>query len=270
MPYRLIALDLDGTLKASGEGISERVAAAVGRALAAGAVVTIATGRMFRSTRPFALELGLSAPIICYQGALVGDPLSGRVLWHRTMPLDLARRVIVEARAAGMHLNVFVGEEYYVEDLSEVAERYSTVAGIPVHPVGDMLEFLDREPIKIVVRGDEAQTEDFVGHVRSVFGETLSVCKSFPTFCEIGHPDALKSKALAWLAARLGVARQDTLAIGDSPNDIDMLEWAGLGVAIAGSAPEVVAAADRLAPGGPGDGVAGLIEEMLSLGLLGR
>ena len=268
MPYRLIALDLDGTLKASGQAISERVVGVVQHAIGAGVKVTMATGRMFQSTRPFAQQLGISLPIICYQGALIGDAASGDVLWHRTMPLPLARRVIEEVRTSGLHLNLFLNDEYFVEDANETAQRYSSVAKVPLHAVADLLHFLEREPTKIVAIGDEDKASTLVKHLQETFGPALSVCKTFPHFCEVGPPEATKSRALAWLAGELGIGQAETVAVGDSGNDVDMLRWAGLGGAVAGSAPEVIAAADLVATGGAGDGVIELIEDLLQAGVL--
>lgn len=268
MPYRLVALDLDGTLKASGQAISERVAGVVRRAIGAGLKVTLATGRMFQSARPFAQELGIHLPIICYQGALIGHPATGEVLWHRTMPLGLARRVIEEVRASGLHLNLYLNDEYYVEEANEIAQRYSSVARVPLHLVDDLLRFLDREPTKIVAIGDEDKASALVKRLQETFGQALFVCKSFPHFCEAGHPEATKSQALSWLAGELGMEQAETMAVGDSANDVDMLKWAGLGVAIAGSPWEVIAAADLVTTCGPGDGVVELIEDLLQAGLL--
>lgn len=268
MPYRLVALDLDGTLKASGQAISGRVAGVVQRAIDAGIKVTLATGRMFQSAKPFARELDIYLPIICYQGALIGHPLTGEVLWHRTIPLPLARRVIEEIRVSGLHLNLYLNDEYYVEDANEIAQRYSSVARVPLHVVDDLLCFLDREPSKIVAIGDEDKASALAKHLQEIFGQALFVCRSFPHFCEVGHPEATKSQALSWLARELGIRQAEIMAVGDSANDVDMLRWAGLGVAIAGSPWEVIAAADLVTSGGPGDGVVELIEDLLQAGLL--
>lgn len=232
-----MALDLDDTLLGRDLVFTPRVRRAVQAAMDAGLMVTLATGRMFRSALPLARELGMTLPIICYQGALIKDSLSMKVLFHRPVPLENARQIIQMARNWGLHVNVYVDDELYVARVTPEAKSYVRIAQVPVHPVGDLLEFLKSPPTKVVIVSDEATIDRVMGDLRKMFGQTLYVTKSLPMFCEIAHPGCNKGTALAFLAAHLGVSREETVAVGDGLNDLEMVQWAGLGIAM-GNAPQ--------------------------------
>lgn len=264
MKYKLIALDLDGTLIGADLRLSAATRAAVAAAESRGATVTLATGRMFKATLPFARELDLTSPLICYQGALVKDPLSGEVLFHRPIPLHLARKAIAVVQALGRHVNVYVDDELYVARLTPEAEAYITHSRVEAHAVGDLLKFLQVEPTKIVVVCQPEATDGVVATLHRKLGESLLVVKSHPIFCEIANLGCGKGQALAHLASHLGVEREETVAIGDNLNDVDMIEWAGWGIAMGHSPPELLAVADAVTGSLAEDGAAKAIEELLT------
>lgn len=262
-PYRLIALDLDDTLLGRDLVFRPRVLRAVRAARDAGLMLSLATGRMFQSALPYAQELGINLPLICYQGALIQDPVSREVLFHKPVPLGKARQVIEIVRRWGLHINAYVDDELYVEKVTPEAERYVSIARVPLHPVGDLLSFLKSPPTKLVIVSDEATVDRAAGELRAVFGQTLYVTKSLPMFCEVAHPRCNKGIALAFLAANLGVVRRETVAIGDGLNDLEMIQWAGLGIAMGNAPMEVTAAADWVTNSVQDDGAAQALERLL-------
>jgi hydroxymethylpyrimidine pyrophosphatase-like HAD family hydrolase len=108
--------------------------------------VIVVTGRMFRSVRPYLVEAALEDPVVCYQGAVVADPGSGRFLRHEPIPLELAREVIKAVTAEGVHLNCYVGDELYVARHTAEAQAYASFQHLPVHEVGDLLAWLEEPP----------------------------------------------------------------------------------------------------------------------------
>ena len=104
---RAVAMDMDRTILPSSLELSEATLAAVAAGRDAGIEPIIATGRMFASTRPYAHQLGITAPVICYQGALVADPATGEWLLHRPIDVATALQVIADVREAGFHMNVY-------------------------------------------------------------------------------------------------------------------------------------------------------------------
>lgn len=265
MKYRLIAIDLDGTLVNQEGIILPSSKKAIRRAIDNGIKVALATGRMYRPSTRFAQELGISTPIICYQGALIREPYDKNVLWHKPLSVPTAREVIKQVRQIGAHLYVYINDEIYVEETTERALLYAQRNGVELNLVEDLLDCLKREPTEIVAWGEPVELDRLVACLDTDFGPSLLVTKSYPTFCEIGHPASGKGNALKYLAKLLGIEQSQTVAIGDGPNDISMLKWAGLGVVIGTAAGEVTAAADWVVGTEIEDRFAGVIEKLLDM-----
>jgi len=264
--YRLVAIDLDGTIVSRDGAIFPGAREAVRRVLARGIAVTLATGRMYQPTNRFAGELNLSAPLICYQGALIREPRDGEVLWHKPLPGPLARRVLTEMRNEGLHRYAYIDGCIYVEQRREEDSRYAQHNGVELHLVDDLMVLLERQPTELAARGDAAEVESLMARIRVRCGPDVIVNKIHTSFCEIAHGESGKGNALRYLAERLGVPRSETVAIGDSPNDVSMLEWAGLGIVVGDAPAEVRAAADWVVDNGAEDCFAEAIARLLDHG----
>lgn len=259
---KLIAIDLDDTLLKNDLTISPRAKKAISRAAAAGTAVTLATGRMYASALPYACELGLNLPLITYQGALV-KYASGEVVYHQPLPLSLTRKLLKFILPYGYHLNVYIDDELYMEKDSPEGQRYLRVSKVPVHLVENLPQMIDRDPTKLLIIAEEPQLDALAADLRAAFGATVNITKSKPHFLEIGHRKATKGLALKRLASSMGLRSARVMAIGDSWNDIDMLKYAGIGVAMANAAPEVKEAADYITCNNDDDGVAEAIEKIV-------
>ncbi len=255
-------MDLDDTLLDRDLVLSPRVEGVIREIMQSGVMVTLSTGRMFQSALPYALRLGIDIPIICYQGALIKDPNTRQVLFHQPVPLREARQVIEIVRRWGLHINVYVDDELYVESITPEARRYVDIARVPLHPVGDLLTFLTEPPTKLVIVSDEASIDRAMAELRATFGETIYITKSLPIFCEIAHAGCNKGNALAALASGLGVAQHETVAIGDGLNDLEMVQWAGLGIAMGNAPAELIEAADIITGTIKEDGAAQALEDI--------
>jgi Cof subfamily protein (haloacid dehalogenase superfamily) len=264
--YKLLAMDLDGTLIGNDLLLSERVKRAVAAAEAAGIRAALATGRMFRATVPFARELGITTPAICYQGAMVHEIEGDGILYEQPVPLEAAREAIAEAEARGFVALGYVKDWCYAGKDSPEAQFYARHSRVQPRFVGELLDWLDTAPTKIVIVSTAEQTDANVAHFRQKFGNRLNVTKSYPLFTEIIHPDVSKGRALARLAEQLGIAREEVVAIGDNLNDLDMIEYAGLGIAMGNGVPAVRAAAGWVCPTEAEDGVAVAIEQRVLTG----
>ncbi|MDQ3931170.1 MAG: Cof-type HAD-IIB family hydrolase [Chloroflexota bacterium] len=265
MNIKLLALDLDGTIFGDDLVISDRTRAAIRGAQQRGVLVSIATGRMFRSACHVASDLQIDAPVICYQGALVRDCATGEILYHKTVPLDLAHAIIEETYARGLHLNVYVNDELYVDHSNRQAEFYSRInMGLVIHEVGNLHAWLDAQggagPTKLVIVTDAPQTDDVLSLFTQLYGERLQVTKSHPRFTEFTNRECSKGVALAMLARHYEIARDEVMAIGDGHNDLDMIAWAGHGVAMSTSPKQLLEVATILARSLQEDGAAEVIE----------
>lgn len=263
MKYRLIATDLDDTLLDKGCLISARTKEALRLAQDQGVYVTIATGRMYQSALIYAEELGLDLPLITYQGALVKTSVSKEVIYHRTIPLDLARKVIEHGVASGLTVNLYLDDQLYVSQLTTAAQHYSQVIRVSAQAVGDLQSFMTAEPTKLLFIGDEKALDLLWQREREIFGEQLYITKSKPNFLEFTHPQATKGFGLATVAQHLGVDRSEIIAFGDSFNDLDLLRGAGFAVAMGNARDELKKEADYVTASNNDHGVAEAIEKFV-------
>jgi Cof subfamily protein (haloacid dehalogenase superfamily) len=253
----LIALDLDGTLLDERDGVSKANRQAIRDALDLGVRVVLVTGRGTDTPARLVRELKLNLPAICAHGAITRDFLAGRTLGHIPVPLGLARQLIEHAERN--HLNVAV----YFE------ERFLCLAGTTVYmedqrgkhwaEVPSLLDAVHAAPTFIRFLGDAA-----VESVRAAFPDMPLHFKyeDWGDFreCAITSRQATKERALQQLCAEFQVPAERVLALGDSRNDVPMLQWAGVGLAMANALPEVREAVGRTASSCAQDGVARAIE----------
>jgi Cof subfamily protein (haloacid dehalogenase superfamily) len=246
----LVACDLDGTLLSPRLEFPPGLRASLDGLQASGSAVVVCTGRMFVSARRIASRLGLNeGPVICYQGGMVADLASGEVLYHKRMEPGVAAEVVRELRRLGRHLNAYVDDGLYVEVLNEWARRYAEHAEVDIAGVQDLEELVcERPPTKFVVLSEPRDVDELLPRLQELWRGRLYVVRSQASYIEIADPSVSKSGALAWLCERLGVPRASTVACGDGHNDMDMLRWAGLGVAVAEATADVRAVADLVVP----------------------
>ena len=232
---QLVACDLDGTLLGPELVFAESTRAGVGALRAAGVRVVICTGRMFQSARPRAAELGLrSGPIVCYGGALVADLESGEWLRHEPIDGEAGAALVRFARERGLHVNAYVDDQLHVEADDRWTRWTAEYADVDVTLVDDLLPVVARGSTKLVIAADPDEAARLAPEVSRRFAGRLRAATSLPHFIEINAAAESKSGTLEWLRTELlHVAAERTVACGDGLNDIDMLEWAALGVAMA-------------------------------------
>jgi Cof subfamily protein (haloacid dehalogenase superfamily) len=240
-----------------------RTKAALADVRSTGVPVVIATGRMFRSVRPYLEDAGIEDPVVCYQGAVVADPAGGRFLRHEPIPLQLAREVIAAVNDEGVHVNCYVGDELFVARHTPEAEAYASFQRLYVHEVGDLLEWLQEPPTKLVAVGEARRLDELEGRMKAHFGGRAYISKSLPYFLEFASPEVTKASGLAFVASHLGLSQERTVAFGDGENDVELIEWAAYGVAVANAHERVLSIADYVCPPVDEEGVAVVLEAFL-------
>ncbi len=223
----------------------------------------LVTGRMFQSVRRYALEAGIEDPVVCYQGAVVADPTSGRWLRHVPIPLELARETIAALNEEGFGLNCYVDDELYVAEVTPEAKRYADFQHLELHAAGNLLDWLDRPPTKLVVIDDPQVLDDLKQRMLERFAGRLYISKSLAYFLEFASPEVTKAAGLDFLSGELGFTRERTVAFGDGENDIELVDWAGYGVAVENADDRVKATADFICPPVNEEGVAQVLEAYL-------
>ena len=263
--YQLAAIDLDGTLL-NGEthALSVVNSQAVKRASEAGLTIVLASGRRWATIDAFAREIGLppQSPIIAYNGAMIRTH-SGDTWFHQPLPAAASQSIVAFCAAHGYHLNYYLNDELYVREETSWARTYRKRTGSVPHVTGDLSRFEGQQPTKLLLIDTPETTDRLLIHFRAEFGETLYVTKTEDEYLEFMDPRVNKGVALAETADRLGLTAQDCVAFGDSYNDLPMLEWAGLAIAMENGRAELKAIADRIAPPADDDGVATVLSQLL-------
>jgi Cof subfamily protein (haloacid dehalogenase superfamily) len=225
--------------------------------------VIVVTGRMYRSVRPYLEQAGIDDPVVCYQGAVVADPRTDEFLRHEPIPLELARETVLALQGEGFHVNCYVEDELYVAEVTPEAERYAGFQNLPLHPVGDLVQWLSEPPTKLVTIDDPEVLDDLEARMKARFDGRLYISKSLPDFLEFASPDVTKASGLACVGEHLGFGPENTVAFGDGENDKELLDWAGFGIAVANAHPSVLGTADWVCPSAEEEGVAQVIEAVL-------
>ncbi len=265
MSIKLAAIDLDDTLLDSRHRISPACIKAIQRVNKQGVHVILATGRMYRATIPYAQQLGLDLPLITYQGALVKHGYSGDVLYERTIGMDLALKItdLLESRRIDYH--IYANDQLYTRKLVPVLEKHTRVTGIEPMLVKDIADiFKESLPLEIMaVFERKSQRQDIEQKIINLYGEHLHMTKFKYDSLEIMDRCATKARALEAVAAHLNIHQHEVMAIGDSYNDLPMIRWAGIGVAVGNAHPLVKEAADFITGSNEEDGVILALEKYI-------
>ena len=253
---KVVAIDIDYTLIGSDLEISASTKSAIDSAIASGAIITLATGRMYKSAVPFAKTLNIDAPLITYDGALVKTAETKELYWHKPIPIKHSRKILKHLNTLGVHINVYVDDEVYVESLNEKTRHYSERIKVKINPVGNLLDFLDKPPTKLLMQAEPVVIDKLLPELERKFGNISHVERSLPQYIEFTDKGVTKGSALAELGRILGIEKSEIMAIGDCDNDISMISYAGIGVAVNNARECVKEAADYVTQGINGDGVA--------------
>lgn len=266
--YRLLAIDLDGTLLTPSPHkiITSRTFDALYQASAAGMAIVIATGQMLQVLRAVCGDLPLIAPQIIENGALVVDIRSGTVLHEKLLPAEYILPVLDTLRSFDLFRAYHTYEHVYVDYNTPRARNWYRPPVPPVVEVEDVASLYTLYPrtcIKIAGVGEESTLREKRIELERIFAGKLYVTQSSFDLVEFLHPEVSKVNALKAIAADSGIAPEEIVAIGDNHNDIGMLRFAGLGVAMGNAHDEVKACADYVTLSNAEEGVAVVIEKLL-------
>jgi HAD superfamily hydrolase (TIGR01484 family) len=261
-PPRLVATDLDGTLLRGDGTVSPKSRDALAAAERAGLPVIFVTARPHRWLDPLVGVVAAHGVAICANGAIVYDMARGRVLSTSTLTADSVTAVI-ESLRSGLPGTSFAAES---------AVGFVMEAGfVDRHPLrssarqGGVEALLDPLPAKLLARNETLTHEDFITRASEIVGHLVEIHVSGATgLLEMSAPGVTKAVALAEWCEASGIARGDVWAVGDMPNDLPMLAWAGTSFAVANAHPDVLATAAYVCPANDDDGVAELLELALS------
>lgn len=260
---KVVATDMDGTLLSPGGAVSARTAAAVGAARRAGIHVVPVTGRPPQALWALAADAGLGPVGVCSNGAAVVDLDRQEVIEVDHLPGELAAELVCLARSTepGVHFAVdnldrFTHEDAFFDGPVDWEEE--------IFRTDDLTPVLQEGCIKLIARRPGLPALDLIARLAPVLGPAVHLTTSGLDWVDIGIVGITKASALERVCARLGVGSEGVVAVGDNHNDLTMLEWAGRGLAMANAALDVLECADAVLPGNADDGVALLLEHLVT------
>ena len=250
--YRLAAIDLDGTLLGPDKNVSEENAAAVRRLNAHGVKVVIASGRRHQNSIRFQRQFELDGPIIACQGGLIRDGESGNVIEAHFLPQTVARDITKEGANAGVRVIYYHLDHLYVSERNnEWIELYESRVGEKTEPLADLGQLDGRRAQKILWNGDPLVLGKARPRLAELYREKVDLLSTEKENLEFMPRGINKATALAKVAAEFGIRAEEVLAFGDGENDVQMLSWAGAGVAMRHGNAAAIAAARFVSPEAP-------------------
>lgn len=261
--YKMIAIDLDGTLLNDELTISPDTAAAIQKAIRMGTVVTIATGRMFSSAKLIAEQLGIHAPLITYQGAMIRIAGEAEALYERPVPPDISEKLVTIAREKNIHMQVYQDDILYGDAETDKLIAYAEAVQVPYTVEPDLVGLAKKGFTKLLFIDEPEVLDPLQKELQVLFGESAYITKSKRTYLEVTHPEANKGSALLFLANALGIDRSEIIGIGDNHNDSELLKAAGFGIAMGNAVPEMKELADYTSLSNNDEGVLHAIDKFI-------
>lgn len=266
---RLVFIDLGGTLLAGSRHISDRAKRTIANVREGGVEVVLVSSRPPRDIRPLHQELGLLAPFIACDGAVLWNAQAGAGLVHIPVPPELAEEIVTLGRGLGAIANVECDDEWFTDSLRDL-ERDSIVDYEVSEPngVGNVDEIIESgEPIhKVFLDLRDLEDERAITAlvtIKRVFEGRARVYETAQGMIDLVSAEASKAAMAQQLARRMQIPAEQTMAIGDDDRDTDLLQWAGIGVAMGNATPAAKAAADMITSSNLRDGVAEALEQWL-------
>ena len=268
MTEKALVLDIDGTLTNSAKEITTATKTAIQNLMKRGQKVILASGRPTPGMRRYEEELELEkygGYLLSFNGARIVDCHSGEIIYQRILPLTILPGLYGFAKKNGCGLITYLGNEvisaFPVDKYVEIEAR---INGLPVREVSNFLNFVDFDINKCLMTADPEKAEIFEEELREKYGHIASIYRSEPYFIEIMPKDVDKAASLDKMLPSIGIARENTVCCGDGFNDISMIRYAGVGVAMGNAQQPVKDAADYITATNDEDGLVRVIEKYFS------
>ncbi len=270
MDIRLVVVDVDGTIAGKSNDVNEAIRDAIAQVQSKGIPVAIATGRMYQSALRFHKRIKSSQPLIAYNGAWIQNPADGKLHRHIPVPTEIALDLVEYLRQpewkSHLGVHIYIDDNLYVSYVNNDTVSYGKRSGVKPILVEDLRTVIDKHPTKILAMGKDSSIIALLWQTlgKRYTSEQLYLTQSTETFFEATHPEATKGAAVAHLAEKiLGLKPEQVMTIGDNFNDVTMLSYAGLAIAMGDAPDEVKALADWVAPSVESDGVALALEKFI-------
>lgn len=263
--YKLIAVDMDGTLLDSRGMISDKTVRTVRRAVDAGILFTVCTGRAIQGVEKYNALLQLKGPFIAYNGAMIVDAESRETLFEQGLLRSDAAKIIELGLRYDTTMCIWAGSQLYGNRLNRRIHTYKKLSGVEPVLAENFDELLDKGITKILWYDDEKRIQEAVSGLSADLFTEVTYCTSQPFFLEFFNSKVSKAKAMEKIGEICGIGREEMIAIGDGLNDLDMIQYAGLGIAMGNADAEVRRHAQFVTATNDEDGVRKAIERFVEI-----
>ena len=282
MAYRLMAVDVDGTLLNSSGILTKKTEEAIKCGLKKGLIFVISTGRPAEAVQSIVEKLNEDLPIIAYNGALVVLGKSGDVLYKCTMKPKDAKTIFDLGEEFDTNIVLWVDGKLYANKLNDLVYEYSKITGVSPILIEDIEEVVSKEVLKILWYDKIEAVEEYKKRIDEHFAgskdisdneqlkqnlyeirDRINYHTSQPYFLEFVDRNASKAKAMEKLGEHFGIKREEMIAVGDGYNDLSMIEFAGLGIAMGNACGEIKSKADYVTLSNDEDGLANVINKFV-------
>lgn len=270
--YKLVAIDLDGTLLDINKEISDRNKKAIGLAMQKGVKIVVCSGRVFTGARLYAKQIGSVDPIIACNGAIITESHNGNILYSDYMKLEVCLKINEICQKHGVYYHVYAGDTMLTEKLGFTSKKYfernKTLPPedrVDIEVVKNMeakLKSIPGRVLKFVIVSDDLQLLRRVRQDMEQLSEVDVMSSNYDNF-EVMNKGVSKGAALEKLSGIYGILPEQMIAIGDNENDVSMFDYAGLSIAMENGEAIAKAAAKYITAPNDADGVAQAIEKFV-------
>lgn len=270
MTFKMLCLDIDGTLLNSNHEVPLETKHAI-QSLPKDFPVILVSARMPKGITFLQTELRIKTPIICYSGSLIIDIAednSYQSILNKTMTLKHMQKIYNQSKMKHVHVSFYKDDDWYIEDMDDWATQERDIAKtnptvIDYQELFHIREHSDNGANKVLCMGREEELENLEMSLKHDCGGELTIYRSKPTYLEIMHNTVTKTSAIQFLQKKFNIKQSEIIAVGDNFNDIDMIQYAGLGVAMGNAPEQVKKIADEITSSNDNNGVAKVIQKYL-------
>lgn len=265
--YHMLVTDVDGTLLDKDGKVPDETKLVLRALRERGFITTVATGRMLATAEPVAREIMINAPLVCYNGALIIDIYTGHRILERYIPSELLMKGIRILKSYGYEIGIYCNDILYIDELNDRTRWYIEVnKGIPYETVGDMEAYIRSKGIdspKIFGIGDLDENSDVPEGLMEELSADFEVTYAGGSHLEINLKGVNKGSGVKFLAEAFKIDRKDVICIGDGHNDISMLKYAGLGIAMGNADERIKSHADYITVANTENGLLKIVNEFV-------
>lgn len=264
---KMLVLDIDGTLTNSNKDISENTKRGIKNIMERGHKVVLASGRPTPGMRRYADELELEkygGYLLSFNGGRIIDCQTGEIVYQKVLPKSVIRGLYKFAEERDAGIITYLGDKIIlgtrVDKYIEIESRFN---GMPIKKVDNFVEYVDFDVNKCLITAEPEKAGGYVKELQEKYGEILSVYRSEPFFIEVMPKNIDKANSIDRMLNTVGLTRENIICCGDGYNDMSMIQYAGVGVAMENAQPEVKEAADYITDSNDNDGIVKVIDKFI-------